>query len=60
MKINKNPPVNNGVELHPSRFELQIWLSRLPWALEILQKSVTQKPDIQMQTFLTCDLKKKN
>ena len=59
------------LELHPLRFELQIWFSSLPLApsqthrassLEIQTgnfavgyPAVTQKPDIQMRTVLTWD-----
>ena len=50
-------------ELHPLRFELKIWFSRLPWAplqthgassfFKVGYPVGTQKPNIQMQTFLT-------
>ena len=55
-------------ELHPLRFELQIWLSRLPWApwqthgasswefqtgnFAVSYPIGAPKPDIQMQIFL--------
>ena len=58
-------------ELHPLRFELQIWLSRLLWApkqthgasslkfqtgnFAVSYPVRTPKPDIQMRIFLTWD-----
>ena len=54
-------------ELHPLRFELEIWLSRLPWAPQQTDGALNwkfckvcypvgiQKPDTQMRTFLTGD-----
>ena len=58
-------------ELHPLRFELQIWLSCFPWAPQQIHRASPleiqtgnfaviypigiQKPDIQMRTFLAWD-----
>ena len=48
-------------ELHPLRFELQIWLGGHPNTQSFIfgdsnWKFCTLKPDIQMQTFLTWDI----